>query len=347
MPILTIAGALLVAPPAGAASRGTARELAAAGTETCLAKDCSIVPVHGVGPFLQVIEPRTRATRFLPYCWDYECSAPAWSADGRYLAVAVGTGSMRWPDGELRTVNQLAILDAGGRLVRMLPLQTPSDNGPVWSPDGRQLAFLGLVSVTPAGDRYELYTVNADGTGLVRRSAAGQDVRGVAWSSTGRLAFSNVARLSGIYLVEPGRPPRRIIRRARGFDWSPVGTRIVATDLPRLGVGGVSVNTALSVFDTRGRRTRIIRLIGRPIGKTGVRVTSVGGPAWSPDGRRIAFVTRGPGEIATWVVVADASNGGRVERVFGRTQTRADYLEWVYESPAWRPAPKNKPAPPS
>jgi dipeptidyl aminopeptidase/acylaminoacyl peptidase len=69
--------------------------------------------------------------------------------------------------------------------------------------------------------------------------------------------------------------------------------------------------------------------------------SSVGVPAWSPDGRRVAFATRAPGEVATWVVVADARDGSHVTRVFGRTGATADDVEWQYLSPAWRPGRAN------
>jgi Tol biopolymer transport system component len=335
-----LVAALLPAAAADATFPGASRELVAAGEAPCFEKDCSMDVTEPGGPFVQVINPRTRVTRFLSYCSQYVCSAPTWSADGRLLAVSAGTGSTTWPDGGLRTVAQLAILDPAGALVRLLPLQTGSDEAPAWSPDGSQLAFVGLVSVTPSGDRHELYTVNADGTGLARRSAAGQDVRQVAWSSAGQLAFTSWGRRSGIYLTRPNGPPRRIIRRARSFDWSPDGTRIVATDRPRLGVGGeqgVSGETALAIFDRRGSRTRSLTMTGRPIGKTGQRVANVDAPAWSPDGRRIAFVTRAAGEAVTWVVAADVSDGGGVRRILGGTPNRGNLL---YHAPAWRPAPR-------
>ena len=70
----------------------------------------------------------------------------------------------------------------------------------------------------------------------------------------------------------------------------------MATDRARFIGRGLAGDTALTIFDGRGRPARTLRLTGKPIGSTGLRVTTVDTPAWSPDRRYIAFVTRGSGE---------------------------------------------------
>lgn len=78
---------------------------------------------------------------------------PSWSADGKTLALSVSSGQR----------NQIELVDvqAGtSRVIEPAPwrsVSTRGDDGPVWSPDGRYLAFtmestLWVLPVTPAGD---------------------------------------------------------------------------------------------------------------------------------------------------------------------------------------------------
>lgn len=76
---------------------------------------------------------------------------PAWSPDGRLLAVSIidGTSSSLWlltPDGKQR----------------MALVRRPAARAPTWSPDGQQLAFIG-----EEGGKFNIYLVDltSDGNG--------------------------------------------------------------------------------------------------------------------------------------------------------------------------------------
>jgi Tol biopolymer transport system component len=77
-------------------------------------------------------------------------SDPAWSPDGSRLAFV--------RDGTIRT------MDPEGTHVRRLTPEAVVGFDPAWSLDGRRLAFIGHAA---SSSQYDLFTIRADGTGLV------------------------------------------------------------------------------------------------------------------------------------------------------------------------------------
>lgn len=91
---------------------------------------------------------------------------PSWSPDGARIAF-VRSGAAIFGD--------LYVVDAnggsGGLLMQLAgPLAGPQ-RAPAWSPDGRLLAFASR----HAGDKFQIYTVWADGTRLAQRTADAAD----------------------------------------------------------------------------------------------------------------------------------------------------------------------------
>jgi hypothetical protein len=179
-----------------------------------------------------------------------------------------------------------------------------------WAPSGARLVYAanGLVG----GD---LYTVEADGTGLTRLTSGGGNHSPV-WSPEGnRIAFVHVVRVrlpsrlfrldEDIWLMSAdGRNPRRLTRDGadkRAPQWSPDGTRILfsgaGTSILDADDGRVLVHTAdaggswspdgMQVAVQSGSGVDVIRSDGtsrRPIAAAGAE-----DPHWSTDGRLIAF----------------------------------------------------------
>jgi hypothetical protein len=140
------------------------------------------------------ISPDGRDSRFLPIGDALCCFSPALSPDGTKLAFS-GEGMM--------TVTDLQGHLATGAWSNFLsgPLSSPigSFTDPVWSPSGKQIAFLYL----PGGSGSpEIDVINADGTGrrTVLRSS-GIDAQGagaLAWSPDGtQLAFGTTPTGTG------------------------------------------------------------------------------------------------------------------------------------------------------
>ncbi len=102
-----------------------------------------------------------------------EENAPAWSPDGRRLAFEWAYGKEKQIRGEnWIEVSAIAVMDADGGNVRQLTqLRRPTsseDKAPVWSPDGRQIAFQRENSTAKPVDNRAIFVVNADGTGVRR-----------------------------------------------------------------------------------------------------------------------------------------------------------------------------------
>jgi Tol biopolymer transport system component len=159
---------------------------------------------------------------------------PAWSPNGRWLAVARSDSiQLIHPDG------------ARGR--RTLDLSGGSLD---WSSSGR------LAIVRSVGRRPDIYTVNPDGSGL-KRVTAGGNAHDPSWAPDGRsLAFTHVVRDSRdrIVLIEvvaigPNGHRRVLVRHAQNPVWSPDGKQLAFARL-----------TGIWVMRLRDRATR--RLLG-------------------------------------------------------------------------------------
>jgi Tol biopolymer transport system component len=153
---------------------------------------------------------------------------------------------------------------------------TPGDmyaTSPAWSPDGRRIAF-----VRHAEESAELYVMNADGTGAVRRvSEVGLHVATPVWSRDGARIIYMAQRRgpATAEMVEAdgnGSPVHLEIARrwSNPPAWSPAGDRIA-----------IIRQTTLEIMSLDAVYFRQI-----PLG-AGVFQD----PAWSPDGRTIALAS--------------------------------------------------------
>jgi Tol biopolymer transport system component len=104
--------------------------------------------------------------------------------------------------------------------------EAPLGNDPIWSPDGKHLAFSASAT---SGGKADIYTVNADGTGLrdLTLESSG-DSRQPVWSPDGtEIAFQNgFFRLADIWIMNvDGSQKRNITRSPERYDlrdWQPI-----------------------------------------------------------------------------------------------------------------------------
>jgi Tol biopolymer transport system component len=249
--------------------------------------------------------------------------SPSWSPDGRQILFVrdyCPQGGLFCPDYE-----DILVMRADGTgLHRLRRIEEPQglNLGPVWSPDGKRIAFASGA----------IYTISADGRGLRRLPHSAPDAE-PSWSPDGRrIAFTNEANdyRNRIGVMDADGGNQRLLTSATDDDfaptWSPDGHRIafitrktpcVERTPERIFCGRDKY--AIEVMNANGgNRHRLAAVAGEPFdlswapdgrriayadrsniyvsdadGRRQHAVTSGGGeaPAWSPDGRRIAFTT--------------------------------------------------------
>ena len=134
-------------------------------------KPWEIFSVKPDGSGLTELEPGCRNVQANGIC---EASGPALSPDGRRIAFEYAYGGLKFIAGvEWIVVGSVAVMNADGSDVRQLTqLQRPptssEDHVPVWSPSGKQIAFVRLNSTAKPQNRQAIFVMNADGSGVRR-----------------------------------------------------------------------------------------------------------------------------------------------------------------------------------
>jgi TolB protein len=195
---------------------------------------------------------------------------------GREKAARLRHRRRRWPLVAIAAailVGGLLVAPAFGLGERLLALiqgapARPEVQSPVWSPDGRRIAFVSR------RDGKALYVMNADGSGL-RIVARIERLAAPAWSPDGRrIAFQGRrdGDVGAIYVVNAdGSGQRTLARRGNAPVWSTDGRRIAFVSGAKLYVANA---------DGSEHRT-LTRLPG---------AGDVVSLAWSPDGRKLLFL---------------------------------------------------------
>lgn len=148
-------------------------------------------------------------------------------------------------------------------------LVVPGGVEPAWSPDSRRLAY-----VAPAPDgSSDVYAADADGRWRGRITYTTADESHPDWSADGRRLV--VERNGRIVVVRADGAKERALAPGHEPDWSPDGRLIVFAS------GG-------DLFTVEPDRGRISRLTQTPADESA--------PAWSPEGRRLTYVTNETGQ---------------------------------------------------
>jgi Tol biopolymer transport system component len=252
-------------------------------------------------------------------------STQPWSPDGSRIAW----GSALVP-GDLFTAS------AAGGDVRRLTTDGLRKEPPVWSPTGSNLVYAAAF-----GDpqRWELFTVGADGIGRAQITSGGQGmVRNIqpSWSPDGStIAFLREINSDGaIYVVQSdGTELHRVAATRPTFytgaepAWSPDGSKIAYTNGVNSGISryGPPPGQEIFVVDADGSGERRLTELAP-------KLVADGSPTWSPDGDQIVF-RRG----ATGSLVTMNPDGTCEEAITDR---------YVVGAPSWQKLPGAPPAGP-
>jgi Tol biopolymer transport system component len=239
---------------------------------------------------------------------------------------------------DIFTVNE----DGTGRT--QLTSGTARNTSPAWSADGLKIAFTtnrdepNPNSCVPSCN-YEIYSMNADGTGQVRLTVNSASDTGPAWSPDGsKIAFTSSRSPRGIYVMNSdGSDQRLLLAAASDPAWSPDGTKIAYT-----GPGGTSDQPQqdIWVMDADGTNQRRITQSGDieyPCGSDYFTYDeSDFAPDWSPDGTKLTYGEDlldecGDGFAAYAVETVDASGTGPERTIF------SSYEGCAFPSAAWSP----------
>ena len=244
---------------------------------------------------------------------------PAFSPDGTRLAAGMNLGGTR---------ALVAMNTDGSNRTTLMQRERLSAFAPVWSPDGKQIAFsLGVYFRAPGRPRAEVGLINADGTGF-RSLVADESNNGFpSWSPDGtrivykkdnHLVLLMLATGASKNLTEPGPQHDNFPQ------WTPKGDVIMFTS------------------DRDGDEDFRLYLI-RPDG-TGLRkLTDSPGDAhsiWSPDGEWIVFSSARMGfkdERALAETIPQPYGELFVIRPNGTGLRQLTDNQWEDATPAWRP----------
>ena len=244
----------------------------------------------------------------------------------------------------------LYLMRPDGRDAHEIPTNLTGEAGlPDWSPDGREIAFELMVS----DNVFEIWTLQADGTDpqklLACEAAPCVQVGVPAWSPDGRqLAFGRLVNPTGNYrddhltieVLDLATRESRVIAiaPAAGVEtveyvnarWSPDGKQVVFV-INRYATPPTNeslLGSSIAVVRTDGSEANNPRIL--------TEATMFGShPDWSPDGKRIVFVTHGLGFDADsrkasnlYTIDPDGTGTTRVTR-FGENDTRVGTPSWT------------------
>jgi len=220
--------------------------------------------------------------------------SPSYSPDGRRIVFDGG--------------ERIAIVDADGDDLTLLPAVTDDDGDPAFSPDGSRIVFTG----GNAAGGTDLYVRRVEGRAA---RLVVEDAAQPAWSSRGALAW---VRDRKVYVSAADGARERLVAAGIDPDWSPNGRRLVFVRPP----APQRIDGRLHVVRPSGRGLRPVR------GAVGSH------PVWSPDGRALVFdiLERG-------VFVKTLGRLGL--RIVAESQIGDSGFHTAID-PAWRPLPRRR-----
>ena len=230
-----------------------------------------------------VMNLRTGKRRQLTFSAEFE-SNPSWSPDGKKIVFT------SFVDG---SDSDLFVMDADGENIVQMTNTPENDDDPQWSPKGDQIAFTRLFEDRAPHNRYQVYLLDVQ-TGHQRQLTGAID-----WSSDARWSFDGkqVVVQSSIRYERPGPIFRRIwYMKREGVDLESFGVEKARNDEPTFSPAGqdLAFTSSGDIYSFNRNTQQLTRLTHHPAADFQ--------PNWSPDGRRIAFVSNRNGNPDIYIM---------------------------------------------
>jgi len=242
-----------------------------------------VVPALG-GPERRL---HTSSLRTMPWC-----ESLAWSPDGKYLAYVD-----RRSDQQPATVSLLAVDNPDDSRPLTVSAGQTADYVPRFSPDGKTVAFLRL---THSYAR-DIFLVRTAGGQPKRLTFDNVLINGMDWTPDGACIVFSSERLGTSRLwkvpASGGQPEPLTVGQGGAF-W------------PSLSRDGRRLAYALADTNVNIWRYDVSRMAGRSSPPTKLVASTYmnRGPQYSPDGKRIAFLSSRSASWEIWVCNSDSSN---------------------------------------
>jgi len=235
------------------------------------------------------------------------------SPDGTRLVYSLGTATLdpdvrpndKDTDGGWKRDRQVWIVDLAGGPPQQLTHGVEQARSPVWSPDGREVAFLRKVKgksvlhvIVLAGGEAQVVPTGTLEPSSVRWSPDGKWFAFLAsaesskqkdeekWRTGGVVDWGREYESTSLWVVpREGGEPRRLTKdneSVASFEWSPDGTRFAVLSAP----------SGDPYEESNHLTPRVIALKdGATIGVLAAKAEDYSNLRWSPDGRKLAVLT--------------------------------------------------------
>jgi dipeptidyl aminopeptidase/acylaminoacyl peptidase len=146
---------------------------------------------------------------------DFDNNGPTWSPDGRWIAFTSNRTGSQMGDPDRSDNTDIFLVPADSGATRQLTTNAGPDRGPVWSPDGRWIAYASSDLENSGANQIDVRVVSVDG-GEPRNLTASLDysTSGIEWSHDGRSIYfrADQGLTSLLYKIPvTGGEPQRVL----------------------------------------------------------------------------------------------------------------------------------------